>query len=317
MRKNEILEELEWLLHFKTPIHQIEDEMNNIFVKREELIPFSFGGNKVRIAANYFIELISGGYDTVVTYGASTSNLCRVIASMAKRYDIKCYIISPEEGYYETPNSVIVDFLDANIIKCPVANVSKTIERTLEQLGAKNKPYFIYGGGHGKAGTDSYRTVLKQIIEYEFENKITFDYIFITLATGTSMSGLVVENIIERNNKNIIGVSVAREIERAYRILSDAVETYTGKTIDSKEFYIFDNRIGGYGKYDDTTLDTIRNQFRRNALNLDTTYTGKGFSGMQKFLMTNEIHNKYVLFIHTGGTPLFFIDNCKMLKGCK
>ncbi len=317
MKTKAILNELEWLLSYKTPIHKIEDESNNIYVKREELIPFSFGGNKVRIAANYFIELIREGYDTVVTYGAGTSNLCRVIASMAKRYDIKCYIISPEEESCETPNSVMTDFLGAIIIKCPVVNVSETIERTLEQLRMNNNPYFIYGGGHGWAGTDSYRTVLKQIIEYEHENDITFDYVFITLATGTSMSGLVVENIVGRNNKHIIGVSVAREIERAYMILCDAVETYTGETIGAKEIRIFDNRIGGYGKYDDSVMNTIKNQFRKNALILDTIYTGKGFSGMQKFLSANEINNKNILFIHTGGTPLFFIDNCKMLKGCK
>lgn len=297
MEKTEILKELEWLLNFNTPIHPIIDETNNLFVKREDLIPFSFGGNKVRIAANYFIDLIQGDFDTVVTYGSGSSNLCRVIAAMAKRYNIQYYIVSPEEEYSETPNSVMVDFLGARIKKCPVANVSETIDRTLEQLKTRYKPYFIYGGGHGKIGTESYRTVLRQIIEYENRNKVLFDYVFITLATGTSMSGLVVENEIGKRRKKIIGVSIARELERASRILNEAIEASTGLNIETNSFCIFDNRIGGYGKYDDSVKDTIQHQFNKNAINLDLTYTGKGFSGMQKFLSANDIKNKDIVMM--------------------
>ena len=99
LEKNAILKELDWLLKFNTPIYQIEDETNNIYVKREDLIPFSFGGNKVRIAANYFKDLITNDFDAVMSYGASSSNMCRVIAAMAKKYGINCFIVSPEEGY--------------------------------------------------------------------------------------------------------------------------------------------------------------------------------------------------------------------------
>ena len=316
MEKAAILEELDWLLNYNTPIFEIDDETNHLFVKREDFIPFSFGGNKVRIAANYFIDLIHGGFDTVVTYGASTSNLCRVIAAMARRYGLKCFIISPEEGYCETPNSVMVNILGASIIKCPVERVSETIDRVIAQLKAGFNPYFIYGGGHRKIGTDSYRAVLKQIVKYESENAISFDYVLITLATGTSMSGLVVENRISENNKKIIGISVARELERANKILGDALESYCNNGLSIGDDYcIFDNRIGGYGKFDDSVKATIKHQFEKNALSLDSTYTGKGFSGMLKYISENDICNKNVLFIHTGGTPMFFLNNCELLKG--
>ena len=41
---------------------------------------------------------------------------------------------------------------------------------------------------------------------------------------------------------------------------------------------------------------------------LDTTYTGKGYWGMKEYIKENEITGKNILFIHTGGTPLFFDD---------
>ena len=36
------------------------------------------------------------------------------------------------------------------------------------------------------------------------------------------------------------------------------------------------------------------------------TYTGKAFYGMVRYLEEHQIHNKNILFLHTGGTPLFF-----------
>ena len=36
------------LMQIKTPVIQIPDEKNSIYVKRDDLLPFSFGGNKVR-----------------------------------------------------------------------------------------------------------------------------------------------------------------------------------------------------------------------------------------------------------------------------
>ena len=47
---------------------------NQLYIKREDLIPFSFGGNKARKAALFFEDFDKGGYDCIVTYGSSSSN---------------------------------------------------------------------------------------------------------------------------------------------------------------------------------------------------------------------------------------------------
>ena len=70
---------------------------NHLYIKREDTIPFSFGGNKARKAQLFFDDIEHGEYDCVVTYGSSSSNHCRVISNMAVAKDMKCYIISPEE----------------------------------------------------------------------------------------------------------------------------------------------------------------------------------------------------------------------------
>ena len=71
---------------------------NQYYIKREDLIPFSFGGNKARKAAEFYKEIKACGADIVVTYGSNSSNHCRIIANMAAALGIACHIISPEEN---------------------------------------------------------------------------------------------------------------------------------------------------------------------------------------------------------------------------
>ena len=50
----------------RTYICEIRTEQNNIYIKRDDLFPFSFGGNKARKAVNFFKEIDNGDFDTVV-----------------------------------------------------------------------------------------------------------------------------------------------------------------------------------------------------------------------------------------------------------
>lgn len=316
MTKIDILRELDWILNYQTPIVPILDTHNNLFIKKEDCIPFSFGGNKCRIAASYFRDLIEKDCDVVITYGASSSNLCRVIANFANRYGLECVMVTPDELSESTCNSEMVEFLGAKRVLCPLDNVAGTIDKVISDYKSKANPYFIYGGGHGRLGTESYRNVMSQIVEYEKSEQISFDHIFITLATGTSMSGLIAENEFSNYGKSIIGISIARERDKAVAIMNESLaEENLCVALDSGKYKILgDYRCDGYGKFDDNVVDTIKNQLRINGLNLDTTYTGKSFYGMIDYLDRNNITGKNILFIHTGGTPLFFKDGCKYLN---
>ena len=132
----------------QTPIVDIGQNNNNrIWMKREDLIPISFGGNKARKAIKFFEVIDAGDYDTVVTYGSSSSNHCRIVANMAVARGMNCYIIGPEEASEETFNSRLMNLLDAEITIVPVQEVHDTIENKLEELKKiGKKPYFIPGG---------------------------------------------------------------------------------------------------------------------------------------------------------------------------
>ena len=82
-----------------TPIQEIRERLNDnrFFIKRDDILPISFGGNKVRKAVLFFDDLEKQGCDCIVTYGSSSSNHCRIVANLAASKGIPCYIISPNE----------------------------------------------------------------------------------------------------------------------------------------------------------------------------------------------------------------------------
>lgn len=302
-----------------TPIHLLSTKSNNeIYIKRDDLLPFSFGGNKARKAVNFFSEILLKGYNVVVTYGSSSSNHCRVIANMAYKYNIPCYIITPQEDEKITLNIEFTKLFKAQVLKSPIDKVSTTIDNFMTELSKTHKPYFIQGGGHGNLGTQAYVDAYREIKDYEKKNNIYFDYIFHASGTGTTQAGLICGATLQGDlNRKIVGISIARKKEKGFAIIKKSVQDYlssVGNNNKIAEIIFEDDYIyGGYGKYNENILSEIKNVLVYNGVPLNTTYTGKAFWGMMEYLKKNNIKNKKVLFINTGGSPLFF-DDLKELK---
>lgn len=300
---------------FDTPIYLLESNENNIYIKRDDLIPFSFGGNKARKASLFFDEIRKGNYDCVVTYGTSSSNHCRVVANMAKKHRIPCYIISPKEESNETFNSQMMTLFDAKMIVVPIEQVHETIEDKLSLLRKEGlKPYFIEGGGHGNIGTRAILGCYKEINEFEEENNIHFDYIFFASGTGTTQAGLICGKLLYDDVKEIIGISIARKNPRGRDVILDSVNSYlkagditiSNEVINNETIFIDDYTGDKYGAKNSTIKKVIESILMNCGVPLDFTYTGKAYYGMNDYIEKNKIKNKNILFIHTGGTPLFF-----------
>jgi len=300
--------------NFATPIHELSLELNNnnFYIKRDDLLPLSFGGNKARKAILFFKDMETKNADCVVTYGSSSSNHCRVIANIAAAKKMPCYIISPIEENHPTSNSKIINLFNAAVIQCSLNEVSLSIENHLLNLKKKGyKPYFIQGGGHGDIGTQAYINVYEEILDYEDSFGQTFDYIFHTSGTGTTQAGLICGNILNGDKRSIVGISIARKMEYGAQVVLDSVNSYLKShresTVNSEVVCFTDKYIlDGYGAYNQEILKTINDVLTKDGIPMDTTYTGKGFWGMKEYIKTNNIYSRNILFIHTGGTPLFF-----------
>ena len=303
---------------------------NSLWIKREDLIPFSFGGNKARKAILFFEQIDKGDYDCVVTYGSGSSNHCRIIANQCCRRGMECHIISPEEASEPTFNSRMMELFGAKITVVPVTQVHDTIEQKIASLKSEGKkPYFIEGGGHGNIGTEAFVQCYQEIREQETELGIHFDYIFFASGTGTTHAGLVCGQLLAGDERTIVGISIARKNPRGRNVVLDSVRAYLGEgasdgnqavaggaiseEVIQKATIFVDDYTSGYGKDDRRVIDTIEMVLKTYGIPLDSTYTGKAFMGMTEYLAEHRITGKNILFIHTGGTPLFFDTLSKKL----
>lgn len=295
-----------------SPIQYLGNEFgNHLFIKREDLIPFSFGGNKARKARLFFDHLERNKHNCVVTYGSSSSNHCRVVCNMAAQKGMESYIISPQEASEPTFNSQMLDLFGAKVTTVPVDIVSNTIEATLTQLRSERKnPYFIAGGGHGDIGTQAFVDCYREILQYEDENRLHFDYIFHATGTGTTQAGLVCGQLISDDNRTIVGISIARRLPQGKAVVLNSISSYLrsqGIKVDPIQIEAainFDDNYIGVGYGDNNSGPVIDYVLKKYGIPLDPTYTGKAFMGMMAYLQ--NLTEKNVLFIHTGGTPLFF-----------
>ena len=205
----------------------------------------------------------------------------------------------------------------AEIITVPVSCVHDTIEEKIRQLRKYGfKPYFIPGGGHGNLGTQAYVGCYSEIREYEQKYNVHFEYIFFASGTGTTHSGLVCGQLINGESRSIVGISIARKKARGQKVVIESINDYlkekniniSNEQVEANTHFVDDYIGTGYGKDNIEIRETIMSVMIKYGVPLDSTYTGKAFLGMKKYIIDNKIEGKNILFIHTGGTPLFFDD---------
>ncbi|MBQ9512803.1 MAG: pyridoxal-phosphate dependent enzyme [Lachnospiraceae bacterium] len=312
----------------ETPVMRLRQEYagNVIYVKRDDLLPFAFGGNKVRKAAEFYHAIVKQAPDVIMTYGSEGSNHCRVIALMAHAMGLKCHIIAAEsnENHRVSANRRMVLAAGATVKTVPVSAVAETIENEKERLMQNGaRVYFIPGGGHGKPGTEGYVKAYREILAQEEGLQVTFDKIVHASGTGATQAGLVCGEVLSKDANadatRILGISIARENPRGKEVVVESVREFFGGARKTDDFekavsFVDDYTLGGYGKTNDEVRALQRRLMTEESLPVDLTYTGKAFYGMLRYLTEHDIRNANILFLHTGGTPLFYDDLNDMIN---
>ena len=298
---------------------------NEFYIKRDDLLPFSIGGNKVRIAEAFYEDMKAKGGDTMIIYGSRHSNLCRVLSDLCFSRGTKCVMIcSHEAGEDDAPtnNTHLITWTGTEIVNCAKNEIAQTVERVMNNIRESGgTPYYIYGDKYGKGneGTAAraYAEAYREILRQEQEMGLAFDYIFCPSGTGATQTGLTCGHLLAGDQKKIMGVMISsRETERAYQVIEEGIQTYFAEHPEvreqmpedlSGEIHLLDAyRQEGYGKYDARVEACIRQQYLANGIPLDPIYTAKAFWGMAEYVRDAGIHDSRILFLHTGGTPLFF-----------
>jgi D-cysteine desulfhydrase len=305
-------------------LHETTAGGNTIYIKREDLLPFSFGGNKARIGLCYLRHMQASGCDHMLAYGNARSNLCRVLSNLCAASGYKLTILSPaDDDGQQRPsmNAALCRQLGAEIIPCLKTGVAEAVDAAMQHIREQGgKPYYIYGDrtGQGNRATpvyayaDQYAPLMEQC-------KALFgslpDAVCLAAGTGMTLAGLLCgQSVYDHGGAalpKLIGLSVARDREAAHahtagyiRAFAEEQPAMADAEAAIRRIRIDDRCRGTYGAPDEAVTETMREQFRRHGLPLDATYTGKAYHAMLHMLAEEE--GKRIVFLHTGGTPLFF-----------
>lgn len=280
----------------------------DLFMKRDDLLGFSFGGNKCRIGMAFLEDMERKGGNFMVSYGSPASNLNRAMAALCKSRDIPCLIlVSKEEGADErTFNRELARLAGAEFAACEKSGVAAAVERILEDLKSRGyAPYYLYGNprgvGNEAAARQAYRLAYHEIRGWQEKEGVKLTHVFFASGTGMTQGGLVAGKREAGGWEEMIGISVARDEERG----AAAVRRYAGEGPETIHF-VADYRCGGYGLYDADVEAAMGEMMNRHGIALDPVYTGKAYAGMLKWLNRHGTGRERVLFIHTGGLPLYF-----------
>src|SRR6476620_10790166 len=65
-----------------------------LFIKRDDAIPFGFGGNKVRKLSLVAARAVADGADTLITAGGVQSNHARATAAAAAKLGLRAVLVA-------------------------------------------------------------------------------------------------------------------------------------------------------------------------------------------------------------------------------
>jgi len=287
---------------------KISDALNaNIYVKRDDLYPFTGGGSKARKLKYILNDNNIKKYNAIVTAGSNQSNHLRVTALYAAKLGWKliCVVHDIKPDIYEG-NLRIVQLAGAEIRFVQMAEVRQAMDKAMNDLRNKGyTPLYIWGGGHCLEGSFAYYEAIKEL-NNQLEGIIP-DYIFIASGTGTTQAGIEIGVRQFLPNCKVIGISISRPAKRGKGIILESMQelnSYLNCPIVMPYDITFDDRWmgNGYASAYPELIKTIKWAAKTEGLILDPTYTGKAFHALKMYIEKKELEpDSCIIFWHTGG----------------
>ncbi len=290
----------------------------HIFIKRDDLLGLSAGGNKTRKLEFLVADALRQGADTLITVGAVQSNHCRLTLGAAVKEGMKCRLVLEQR----VPNSYHPDASGNNFLfrllgveKVTVvdlgANLGAAMQAEADELAAQGrKGYIIPGGGSNPLGALGYASCAQEILAQAFERGIQFDHLVCASGSGGTHAGLLVGIGAMSSRIPITGISVRRPVAEQEALIGGlAAQTrkFLGLAEEAEpgELKIFDDYVGpGYSLPTPEMAEAVRLFARTEGILLDPVYTGKAAAGLLDLIASGHFKKgQKVLFLHTGGAP--------------
>jgi len=307
---------------YPTPLHPLTklsvDLQTELWMKRDDLISFALGGNKIRGLEFLVADALEQKADTLVTGAGAQSNHVRATAAAAKTNQLDCTAV-----FWGTPP----DQIDGNLRLTKMygadlvftmdgerASVDAALKKAAAGLQIHRKhPYIIPRGGACAIGALGHVMAVYEVFQQCQDAAFYPDTVVMAIGSGGTYAGWKVGLAALNLSWKILAVSVSRPSQEASQQVARLANETAGilglpQRFEAKDCPVLDQHIGaGYGIPSIEGAQAIRTVGHCEGLLLDPTYTGKAMAGLMHALDTGLITtNQRLLFLHTGGEPAFF-----------
>ncbi len=298
-----------------------------IWFKRDDLISFGLGGNKVRGLELLVADALAQNADVIVTGAGAQSNHVRATAAAAACCGLDCVGVfwgqAPEsvDGNYR-----LIRMLGAEAVFTGDPDrdsVDRGIERVCTDLREKGRRvYPVPRGGACALGVLGHALAVPELHEQCQALGLHPDLIVLATGSGGTHAGWLLGSRAIGAPWKIESFTVSREPgEARNQIARLATEAAALLDLDWRftpdDASVHGGFIGpGYGIPTPEAAHAIRLVGRIEGVLLDPTYTGKAMAGLLDHLERGLNRDRCIVFLHTGGEPAFFAGDGKWLNEC-
>jgi D-cysteine desulfhydrase family pyridoxal phosphate-dependent enzyme len=280
-----------------------------LFIKRDDAIPFGFGGNKVRKLALVAARAVAENADTLVTAGGVQSNHARATAAAAARLGMRAVLVangSPPAR--KTANALLDELLGAEVVYVDSRDArAPMIQEVAERLRAEGRrPFTIPIGASTPLGALAFALAVAELVD----QMPAPDVIVHATSSGGTQAGLVAGCRLLGLATRVIGVSaddtsssLQAQVRAIVSGVADLLKLDPSALAKGTAIEVDDKFVGGgYGVASDESREAIELTARTEAIFLDPTYTAKAMAGLIAYVRRRKLtEGQTVLFWHTGG----------------
>lgn len=293
----------------------------NIWIKRDDTLPGTGGGNKTRKLDFCIADALAKGADTIITCGAVQSNHCRLTLAWAVKEGLDCHLVLEERvpGSYNpqsSGNNFLFQLLGVSSITVVPGGspMLQEMQKLADKLtAAGRKPYIIPGGASNSIGALGYVQCAQELQQQMFEQGCDFDHVIVPSGSAGTHAGFLLGMLACNMNIPVTGIGVNRKKpvqEQAVFDLMHQTADLIGAAVNipREAVVAYDDYVGpGYSLPTAAMAEAVTLLARTESILLDPVYSGKAMSGLIDLVRKGVFPaGSNVLFLHTGGSPALY-----------
>ena len=285
-----------------------------VWVKREDLLPLAFGGNKLRNLEFLVGAALADGADTLVTSGRRWSNHGRLTAAAGAKAGLDVHLVVSGPPVSPPGANERLDALLGAMVHVAATDARSEREELLGRVVAElresgGRPYVIGVGGGGSIGAAGQVLAGIELAGQARAAGRSPSTIVLPSATGGTQAGILAGLRVAGSDASVVGVAVAGpadELRPSIAALLEGLAPVAGLRVDEGEIVLTDDQRGlAYGV--PTAAGTAASELlaRTEGIFVDPIYTAKALAELIARVRDGRLSGT-VVFWHAGGTPGLF-----------